>query len=209
MQRIAKFEKVSFEQFKKDWQGEHPQDTEEVIREIYDGIRLPKRATAGSAGYDFFAPAAFTLKAGEMTKILTGIRARIDDGWVLKLYPRSGLGFKFRLQLNNTVGIIDSDYYGSDNEGHIQVKLTNDSREGKTVEVEAGTGFSQGIFVEYGITVDDEADEAAAEDYGLVILKSVTENGEELLSTLDDEAELEKIYELFMEQLLADEEENS
>ena len=146
MQRIAKFEKVSFEQFKKDWQGEHPQDTEEGIREIYDGIRLPKRATAGSAGYDFFAPAAFTLKAGEMTKILTGIRARIDDGWVLKLYPRSGLGFKFRLQLNNTVGIIDSDYYGSDNEGHIQVKLTNDSREGKTVEVEAGTGFSQGIF---------------------------------------------------------------
>ena len=74
MQRIAKFEKVSFEQFKKDWQGEHPQDTEEVIREIYDGIRLPKRATAGSAGYDSFAPAAFTLKPGEMTKILTGIR---------------------------------------------------------------------------------------------------------------------------------------
>ena len=166
MQRIAKFEKVSFEQFKKDWQGEHPQDTEEVIREIYDGIRLPKRATAGSAGYDFFAPAAFTLKAGEMTKILTGIRARIDDGWVLKLYPRSGLGFKFRLQLNNTVGIIDSDYYGSDNEGHIQVKLTNDSLEGKTVEVEAGTGFSQGIFVEYGITVDDEADEVRNGGFG-------------------------------------------
>ena len=91
MQRIAKFEKVSFEQFKKDWQGEHPQDTDDMIKEIYDGIRLPKRATAGSAGYDFFAPAAFTLKPGQMTKILTGIRARIDDGWVLKLYPRSGL----------------------------------------------------------------------------------------------------------------------
>ena len=156
MQRIAKFEKVSFEQFKKDWQGEHPQDTEEVIREIYDGIRLPKRATAGSAGYDFFAPAAFTLKAGEMTKILTGIRARIDDGWVLKLYPRSGLGFKYRLQLNNTVGIIDSDYFYSDNEGHIFAKITNDSNEGKTVELEAGSGFMQGIFVEYGITMDDD-----------------------------------------------------
>ena len=153
MQRIAKFEKVSFEQFKKDWQGEHPQDTDDMIKEIYDG-------------YDFFAPAAFTLKPGQMTKILTGIRARIDDGWVLKLYPRSGLGFKFRLQLNNTVGIIDSDYYGSDNEGHIQVKLTNDSREGKTVEVEAGTGFSQGIFVEYGITVDDEADEVRNGGFG-------------------------------------------
>ena len=69
-------------------------------------------------------------------------------------------------ELNNTVGIIDSDYYGSDNEGHIQVKLTNDSREGKTVEVEAGTGFSQGIFVEYGITVDDEADEVRNGGFG-------------------------------------------
>ena len=72
MQRIAKFEKVSFEHFKKDWQGEHPQDTDDMIKEIYDGIRLPKRATAGSAGYDFFAPAAFTLKPGQMTKILPG-----------------------------------------------------------------------------------------------------------------------------------------
>ena len=57
--------------------------------------------------------------------------------------------------------------------------------------------------------VEDDESEETAEDYGLVILKSVTENGEELLSTLDDEAELEKIYDLFMEQLLADEEENS
>ena len=77
---------------------------------------------------------------------------------MLKLYPRSGLGFKFRLQLNNTVGIIDSDYYNSDNEGHIFIKVTNDSNEGKTVEIPAGSGFAQGIFVEYGITLDDEAD---------------------------------------------------
>lgn len=166
MQRIAKFEKVSLEQFQKDWMGEHSQDTEDTVKEIYEAIRLPKRATAGSAGYDFYAPASFRLKPGETIKIPTGIRARIDDGWVLKLYPRSGLGFKFRLQLNNTVGIIDSDYYGSDNEGHIQVKLTNDSREGKEVFVEAGTGFSQGIFVEYGITVDDEADEVRNGGFG-------------------------------------------
>lgn len=76
---------------------------------------------------------------------------------MLKCYPRSGLGFKYRLQFNNTVGIIDSDYFYSDNEGHIFMKLTNDSNEGKTLSVEAGTGFAQGIFVEYGITVDDEA----------------------------------------------------
>ncbi len=62
---------------------------------------------------------AFELKPGETIKIPTGIRVKINDGWVLKLYPRSGLGFKFRVQMNNTVGIIDSDYYNSDNEGHI------------------------------------------------------------------------------------------
>lgn len=125
--------------------------------EIYRTLKLPQRATAGSAGYDFFAPAAFSLAPGETIKIPTGIRVSMEDGWVLKCYPRSGLGFKYRLQFNNTVGIIDSDYFYSDNEGHIFMKLTNDSNEGKTLSVEAGTGFAQGIFVEYGITVDDDA----------------------------------------------------
>ena len=74
-----------------------------------------------------------------------------------RCYPRSGLGFKYRLQLNNTVGIIDSDYYDSDNEGHIFAKLTNDSREEQSISLQAGDGFMQGIFVEYGLTVDDEA----------------------------------------------------
>ena len=82
----------------------------------------------------------------------------MEENWVLKCYPRSGLGFKYRLQLNNTVGIIDSYYYYSDNEGHIFAKITNDSNEDKTVELNAHEGFMQGIFVEYGITIDDEAD---------------------------------------------------
>lgn len=55
--------------------------------------------------------------------------------------------------------------------------------------------------------VEDDADEEAAEEYGLVILKSVMENGEELLSTLDSDEELDKVYDLFMEQILADEDE--
>ena len=139
---------------------------EETIRKIYEELKLPRRATRGSAGYDFFAPETFTLNPGETRKILTGIRVRIEDGWVLKLYPRSGLGFKYRMQFNNTVGIIDSDYYGSDNEGHIQAKITNDSREGKSMTVEAGTGFSQGIFVEYGITVDDDASDVRNGGFG-------------------------------------------
>lgn len=151
MKRIAKFEKVSITQFKESC--DRP-DAEE----IYRNIKLPYRATAGSAGYDFYAPYDVKLEPGETAKIPTGIRVLIEQGWVLKLYPRSGLGFKYRLQLNNTVGIIDSDYSQSDNEGHIFIKITNDSNEGKTLEIPAGTGFAQGIFVEYGITVDDDAD---------------------------------------------------
>ena len=67
------------------------------------------------------------------------------------------MGFKYRLQLNNTVGIIDSDYFFSDNEGHIQIKLTNDSKEGKILSLEEGQAFCQGVFTEYGITFDDDA----------------------------------------------------
>lgn len=151
MRRIAKFEKVSLAQFKS---GCARPDSES----IYGEIKLPRRATTGSAGYDFFAPFDIVLEAGQTAKIPTGIRVRIDEGWLLSLYPRSGLGFKFRLQLDNTVGIIDSDYYNSDNEGHIFAKITNDSREGKTVTIPAGTAFMQGIFTEYGITEDDDAD---------------------------------------------------
>lgn len=154
MKRIAKFEKVSYGQFASAFEEEN----EETVRRIYDNIQMPRRATAGSAGYDFFSPVDITLKPGETIKIATGIRVRMEPDWVLKLYPRSGLGFKYRLQLNNTVGIIDSDYYNSDNEGHIFSKITNDTKEGKTIVLKAGEGFMQGIFIEYGITVDDAAD---------------------------------------------------
>ncbi|MDE6732833.1 MAG: deoxyuridine 5'-triphosphate nucleotidohydrolase [Oscillospiraceae bacterium] len=151
MKKIAKFERVSLAQFLEGYSGADAQT-------VYNAIKLPRRATSGSAGYDFYAPFDIELGAGETAKIPTGIRVKIDEGWLLSLYPRSGLGFKFRLQLDNTVGIIDSDYYSSDNEGHIFVKITNDSKEGKTVIIPAGTGFIQGIFTEFGITEDDEAD---------------------------------------------------
>lgn len=154
MQKVAKFYKVSFEQFAVSWQDTFGKSADRVL---YDALKLPVRATAGSAGYDFFSPVTFSLAPGETIKIPTGIRAEIAEGWVLQCYPRSGLGFKYRLQLNNTVGIIDSDYYFSDNEGHIFAKLTNDSKEGKTLTIEAGQGFMQGIFMPFGITEDDAA----------------------------------------------------
>ena len=164
MQKIAKFEKVSFEEYKKDFEDTF--GTSNDVKSIYDNIMLPKRATKGSAGYDFFAPIDITLAPGETIKIPTGIRVKIEDGWVLKCYPRSGLGFKYRMQLNNTVGIIDSDYYFSSNEGHIFTKITNDSNEGKVIEIKKGQGFMQGIFVEFGITIDDDVQDIRDGGFG-------------------------------------------
>lgn len=166
MQRIAKFHKVSKEQFVKDWKDTFEGQKDAEIEAIYEAIKLPKRATAGSAGYDFYAPEDICIAPGKTVKIPTGIRVEMENNWVLKCYPRSGLGFKFRLQLNNTVGIIDSDYFYSDNEGHIFAKLTNDTNEGKTVEIAAGNGFMQGIFVEYGITVDDDVTDVRNGGFG-------------------------------------------
>lgn len=166
MNKIAKFEKVSYEQFKKDYIDCFNEESDEKIKEIYDNIKLPKRATKGSAGYDFYSPITFTLKPCETIKIPTGIRVKIEDGWFLANFPRSGLGFKYRLQLNNTVGIIDADYYNALNEGHIMSKLTNDSKENKEVLITAGSGFTQGIFLPFGITVDDESDEIRTGGFG-------------------------------------------
>lgn len=176
MNRIAKFEKVSYEQFKKDWLdtfankfNEIDDETIEVIiRQIYNDIKLPKRATSGSAGYDFFCPSNITVAMNGTAKIPTGIRCKMDSGWVLKGYPRSGHGFKFGVHLANTVGIIDEDYYGSDNEGHIFIKLVNDSvlSTAKPMEIKKGDAFCQGIFVPFGITVDDEATEVRNGGFG-------------------------------------------
>jgi dUTP pyrophosphatase len=158
MNRIAEFQKVSFDQFKDGYLGSFKDKTEEEAKRVYENIKLPKRATSGSAGYDFYLTADITLKPGETVKIPTGIRSKMEDGWVLMLFPRSGLGFKFRLQLNNTVGVIDSDYYGSDNEGHIFARITNDSNEEKVLSLKEGDAFIQGVFLPYGITMDDHED---------------------------------------------------
>jgi dUTP pyrophosphatase len=127
---------------------------------------MPKRATAGSAGYDFFAPADITLLPQEEALIPTGIRVKMKERYVLMLFPRSSLGFKYRMQLNNTVGIIDSDYYHADNEGHIFCKITNDSKEGKTLSIRQSDGMVQGIFLAYGITEDDTAEEKRTGGFG-------------------------------------------
>lgn len=143
MRTKAKFEKVSLGQYL-------PYGDEQT----YNAIRLPRRATVMSAGYDFFAPTKICLAPGETTTVATGIRALMPGDWCLMIFPRSGLGFKYRLKLNNTVGIIDADYAESDNEGHIFVRLTNEGD--KALVIDGGEAFAQGIFTRYLLTEDDD-----------------------------------------------------
>lgn len=172
MIQVAKFEKVSYDQFKKDLMDinntqllyqvsdEYGRIVDEKLRKIYDEIKLPVRATSGSAGYDFFSP--FDLKFYGSLKVPTGIRCKINEGWFLGILPRSGFGFKTGIRLANTMGVIDSDYYNSDNEGHIFIKFSDkniDEYHFGYHEIKRGKGFAQGIFLPYGITYDDECEE--------------------------------------------------
>lgn len=161
MNNIGQFEKVSLKQFSNDWKNtfqnvnfiKHISDND--IANIYNNIQLPERATLGSAGYDFKSPLDFKLRTRQSITIPTGIRVKIDDNWALFVFPRSSLGFKYRLQLDNTIGVIDRDYYNSNNEGHIFVKLTNDCKRNKDVTIKRGDKICQGIFIKFGITYDD------------------------------------------------------
>lgn len=168
----AKFEKVSFEQFKKDWEkaclpqerSREPLEVlpEEKIREIYDRLELPTRSTAGSAGYDFHIPYDCILESESnlcsMIQFPTGIRCKMPGSYFLMIVPRSSLGFKYGVSLINTCGIIDSDYYNADNEGHIMVKIVRDESSHETLVLHAGDKVAQGIFLPYGITLDDSTD---------------------------------------------------
>ena len=166
MKRIAKFEKVSLEQFVLSVKDFLPSLNEEEIKVIYEQIKLPKRATKLSAGYDFYSYSKLVLKPNQTLKVPTGIRCKMDEDYVLFLAPRSSLGFKYRLQLDNTSGVIDSDYYNAKNEGHIFIKITNDTKEEKEVLINEFEAFAQGIFLQYGITVDDDTDEERIGGFG-------------------------------------------
>ena len=158
--RIARFEKISYNQFENDYKILVKYTTEfgePDAKELYRDIKLPKRSTRGSAGYDFYSPIYFILSPGEEIVVPTGIRCKMDDGWMLMFAARSGLGFKYYARYANVLPIIDTDYYFSDNEGHIILKIRNES-EDKVMIINRGDKFAQGIFIQYGITEDDDVD---------------------------------------------------
>lgn len=200
---MRKFEKVSIEQYAKD---KNANDMSEVRAE-YDAIRLPRSATKGSAGYDFFSPVSFTLKPGETILLPTGIRVILNENETMLCFPRSSLGFKYRMQLDNTVGVIDSDYWKSDNEGHIFLKITNDNRNGKVCEIQAGHAIMQGIVIPYLKMDDDDVTEErnggiGSTDKITTIDINTSQQSNEELSMTENEHEnyiLEEAYEEYHE----------
>ena len=155
--RVARFEKVSLKQFTEDFLS-CVGGNEAAAEKVFENVKLPVRATAGSAGYDIICPFDLTLEPGEGIKVPSGLRIKMQPGWMLLILPKSGLGTRFRLQLDNTMGLIDSDYYGSDNEGHILISITNDSKSSKVLQIPAGKAFVQAVLVPHGITEDDAAE---------------------------------------------------
>lgn len=109
---------------------------------------IPTRADNRSAGYDFYSPIDVVIKPNEQVLIWTNIKAYMKRNEVLELYVRSSVGIKKGLVLANTVGIIDSSYYGNeDNDGNIGICLKNTTD--KDVTIEVGERIAQGVFQKY------------------------------------------------------------
>ena len=173
--KIAKFEKISYNEFKNSMQKLYPSLRENAIQRTYDEIILPTRATSGSAGYDIKTPVPFRLAGGQEITIPTGLRCQMADGWVMLIAPRSGLGFKYYTRLANVIGIIDSDYAYADNEGHIMIKMRCDHNDpDKVLLCHEGQAIAQALFVPFGITTDDCADGIRKGGFGSTDGASVT-----------------------------------
>lgn len=146
-----KFEKVSFREFKK-----HTNSYMHCGADEYDEIEMPKRSTAGSAGYDIASPVNITIPGGCDRVIPTGLKVQIDEGWAMFLFIRSSMAFRKGLVLQTGVSVIDSDYYNSaDNEGHILIGVRNTST--RPILITAGERIAQGVLTIYGKTEDDDA----------------------------------------------------
>ena len=143
---MRKFEKISFNQFKKDIADD---------KELYDSIELPKRKTKYSAGYDITSVNGGIIKPGCSMIFKTGLKSYFESDEVLYIIVRSSIGFKNDTTLSNSVAVIDADYYNNENnEGHILVKLINHGKE--DIEIKVGDRIAQGIFMKYLTFLNEE-----------------------------------------------------
>ncbi len=112
----------------------------------YQNISLPKRATDGSAGYDLFAADLYVFAPHQQIAVASGVRCQMRRNFVMFVLPKSGLGVKYNLRLANTVGVVDSDYYGAKNEGHLLVHLINGD---KPLTIDKGQAYAQAVFLKF------------------------------------------------------------
>ena len=149
-----KFEKISYQQFSNDWCGVNDGG---LITAAYDSIKIPKRSTAYSAGYDISTPVPFKIAPGETIKIPTGLRVTgMPKDVVLLGFVRSSIGIKRNIVLCNGTMILDADYADAKNEGHMWIALSNEGNGWE--EFNTGDKICQGVFVHYLVTEDDSAD---------------------------------------------------
>lgn len=165
------FEKVSFQQYLADWRacfkydfGDDEYFSDREVREVYDGIKIPQRSTRDSAGYDFYCPYEIAAVGPKPSIILTGIRAKLDSGNVLLLFPRSSLATKHGLVLANSVGVVDADYYNAKNEGHIQLRMRCERQEGYVIKEDERV--AQGIIFPYVVADNGNTDNARVGGFG-------------------------------------------
>ena len=141
MLHMRKFELVS-DEFRK-----HPSQT----------IRLPKRKTKYSAGYDFHAPVDISILPDATYMVWTDICCSLEPTDFLSMHIRSSFGNNKSLRIKNLVGIIDKDFHRNiSNGGNIGICLINESP--ITVTIKKDEAFCQGIISTYIITDDDDAD---------------------------------------------------
>ena len=166
---MLRFEKVKEESYVnaintlKDNSTFQNKENKEYQINCYNEIKLPKRATEGSAGYDFYAPYDIYCLANEWYTIPLGIKFITDrKDIVLLCLPRSGLGFKYNFQLSNTCGVIDSDYQYAKNDGHIMIKF----KVNQDIEIKKGDAIMQGIFTTYLIVDEDNITEQRIGGFG-------------------------------------------
>lgn len=157
-----RFEKVTLQTFKQELRkygfGWMP---ENEIETAWNNIKIPRRATKGSAGYDVEAPIEFHILPHDKVIVPSGLKAYFPPEQIgthyLALFDRSSLSIKRGVNLTNQTAIIDSDYYGSEeNEGCMLIALTNTNDH--VVKFQAGERVVQGIICRHEVTDDDDAD---------------------------------------------------
>lgn len=154
MKRVAEFSKVSKSQFINDCTKTFGSDNIEDMYIKYESLTLPKRSTKYSAGHDICIPFDVKIHPEEKFMIPTGLRCKMDEGYVMLIFPRSSLGIKKDMSISNTVPVVDADYFYADNEGHIFINIKNNSND--VLELKAGEKIVQAVFVPFGVADDEK-----------------------------------------------------